>query len=529
VGRTLSGAVSRPAHMVEIMFDGSLPEAGDLAALSDAAVVDAVGGWARVEAAAASRKQAALAEMFARRTGLDADERELWWVDPEAAVTAELAAALNVSRGMALHQTHRGVALRDRLPKVAELFAAGQITDMLVRAIVWGTYLINDPEIMAKVDAALAEQITTWGPLSVAKTEQAIDALVEQYDAGALRHGGTRAQSREVRFGSLSDEAGFTSMWARLYAADAAVLKRRVDELARSVCDGDQRTAGERRADAMTALATGQSALACECGHSDCEAAGREVAPAVTTVVHVVADAASVAEATAEPAVAIPVDDTAGVTEVLDQRSAAYAAPGEVPTAPPAFVMGGGIMPTSLLAATLKRAMVREVRHPGDAPPEPQYRPSTKLAEFVRCRDLTCRWPGCDRPADVCDLDHTVPYRFGPTHASNLKCLCRFHHLLKTFWGWRDRQHPDGTVVWTTPTGHRYTTRPGSALLFPTLCEPTSTLWIGEPPVVEPTDTRAVMMPKRRRTRAHNIARAMSAERRLNDEHVAERNRPLSF
>ena len=44
----------------------------------------------------------------------------MWWVDPEAAVACELAAVLNVSAGMALHQTHRGVALRDRLPRVAE-------------------------------------------------------------------------------------------------------------------------------------------------------------------------------------------------------------------------------------------------------------------------------------------------------------------------------------------------------------------------------------------------------------------------
>jgi hypothetical protein len=24
----------------------------------------------------------------------------------------------------------------------------------------------------------------------------------------------------------------------------------------------------------------------------------------------------------------------------------------------------------------------------------------------------------------------------------------RCHHLLKTFWGWRDKQLPDGTVIW---------------------------------------------------------------------------------
>jgi len=44
-----------------------------------------------------------------------------------------------------------------------------------------------------------------------------------------------------------------------------------------------------------------------------------------------------------------------------------------------------------------------------------------------------------------------VPYPVGPTHSSNLKCLCRFHHMLKTFWvgrnGWHEQQLPDGTSV----------------------------------------------------------------------------------
>ena len=43
--------------------------------------------------------------------------------------------------------------------------------------------------------------------------------------------------------------------------------------------------------------------------------------------------------------------------------------------------------------------------------------------------------------------------------------------LLKTFWngakGWRDRQLPDGTIIWTHPTGHTYTTYPGSQTSVP--------------------------------------------------------------
>ena len=61
-----------------------------------------------------------------------------------------------------MHQTNRGLALRDRLPKVAALFAAGQLSDLLVRTIVSRTELIED-EAMAAVDAELAARVSRWG------------------------------------------------------------------------------------------------------------------------------------------------------------------------------------------------------------------------------------------------------------------------------------------------------------------------------------------------------------------------------
>jgi hypothetical protein len=180
---------------VECMFDESLPDVASLAEADDAAVAAAVRGWAAAESAACARKQAWMAEMFVRRTGLaDAADREAWWVDPVAAVGAELGAAQNISGGMALAQAYRGVALRDRLPRVAELFFAGQVSDLVVRAIVARTALVQDAEAMALVDAELAARAVRIGPLSAKKTEQAIDAVVERFDPGAVRR--SRASSR---------------------------------------------------------------------------------------------------------------------------------------------------------------------------------------------------------------------------------------------------------------------------------------------------------------------------------------------
>ena len=179
---------------------------------------------------------------------------------------------------------------------------------------------------------------------------------------------------------------------------------------------------------------------------------------------------------------------------------------------PASVVAADGLIPASVIAELAKSATLRPLIRPVDA--EPHYLASARLAAYVRARDLTCRAPGCDRPATETDLDHTIPYYDGgATHPSNLKCLCRTHHLLKTFWGWRDEQLPDGTVIWTLPGGHTYVTTPGSALLFPTLCVPTGELPRVDPAGVEPCGDRTVRMPLRTSTRSQNRATRIAAER----------------
>lgn len=87
---------------------------------------------------------------------------------------------------------------------------------------------------------------------------------------------------------------------------------------------------------------------------------------------------------------------------------------------------------------------------------------------------------------------------------------------MKTFWGWQDRQLPDGTVIWTLPDGQVHVTTPGSALLFPALCAPTGTLPEPTMPVDDRCHDRRAMMPHRTRTRAQNRAQAIADERRRN-------------
>ena len=87
----------------------------------------------------------------------------------------------------------------------------------------------------------------------------------------------------------------------------------------------------------------------------------------------------------------------------------------------------------------------------------------------------------------------------------------------KTFWGWRDQQLPDGTVILTSPAGKTYVTTPGSALLFPSLCASIGVL--GAPEHPRPADypgDRTAKMHRRHRTRRQDRAHRISTERPRN-------------
>jgi Domain of unknown function (DUF222) len=517
---------------IECMFDTALPDLADLKGADDSMVVAAVTGWGLVEAAASARRLAAISELVGRRVVGGSPECGRWSCDNWDAIAAEVAAALGISHGMASSQMWLGVALRDRLPRVAELFGEGMLSYALVRTIAWHTDLIRDHEALRLVDKTIAADAVSFGPMSVTKTAQAIEAIVDRYDPGALRRTRMSARGREVVIDSADQQSGTAAVWGRLFATDAAVLDRRLMQMAHEVCDDDPRTISQRRADALGALAGGAQRLTCACGNADCPAGAQGDERPSSVVINVVADASAVAaqpdpHVSGEPAQ----PPSAPGAPLIRPPQPEPEPPGGWAAKPPAAVITtGAVIPTSLLAELVKNgAKLQPLWHPGAAPAEPGYRPSAALDRFIRCRDLTCRFPGCDRPAEFCDVDHTVPYPLGPTHASNLKCLCRKHHLLKTFWrGWRDEQHPDGTVVWTTPTGKTYTTHPGSRLLFPSLCLPTGQLRPVETPLAVGGD-RGAMMPIRRRSRQQDRARRIDAERALNAAHVAERNLPPPF
>ena len=88
------------------------------------------------------------------------------------------------------------------------------------------------------------------------------------------------------------------------------------------------------------------------------------------------------------------------------------------------------------------------------------YEVTAALRRYLQVRDERCRYPGCSRPAHLCDIDHVKEFaRGGPTDHDNLLCLCRRDHQDKDR-GWTLRMEPDGTAIWTSPYGRVRITRP---------------------------------------------------------------------
>lgn len=528
-------------------------EQGRWSSIDDAGLLAVITEQTPAQAVAAAAQLDAIAELGDRYDIANPDgepaEHRFWAVDTYEQVVLEVAAAAALTQKAAAKLVSTAVALRRRLPKVAALLRRGDISVSLASTITFRTFNVTDDAILL-VDTALADAVTTWGPMSQERIEASIDMWVNHFDPEAVRVTKQRARARCFQLGSRDDVAGVTGVWGALLSADAAIVDKCLTQMATEVCRDDPRTMRQRMADALGALARRHDRLACECGSANCPVAGKPAKGNV--VIHILGDAAlldaavdpefsGVADDPAWMHAEQPQDPTAPPTtrdELRESTPQSEAEPNpkaeakEAPSAQsqpqaPAFILGRGFIPPSHVADLIRKgATVRPLR-PAEKllVPDTTYRPSRALADRIRMRDLWCRFPNCAVAADRCDLDHTEPWPRGHTHPSNLKCLCRLHHLAKTHCGWLDQQLPDGTVTWTSPAGQTYTTHPGSRLLFPGVTADTGPL---PPSLRKATSSNqtgaASKMPLRKRTRAQVRAARIAAERarrqRLIDENA---------
>ncbi|MGI8695842.1 MAG: DUF222 domain-containing protein, partial [Mycobacteriales bacterium] len=300
-----------------------------------------------------------------------------------------------------------------RLPGTLRAWTAGAIEALKARAIADAAEALPAADVQRLEDRVLPRAVRqTIGQLraSLARAVAVIDP-----DGVEERH--TRGvQDRRVELTPGSD--GMAQSWALLPADAATRLYQTLTTHARASA-GDGRTTDQRRADALTDLA---------------ELADRVTGSGSTT-----------------PSPLVRVTVPASTLLGLDN------APGELD--------GYGPIPASMARRIAADATWRRLLTDAtsgallDLAPH-TYRPSAALADFIRTRDRTCRFPGCRQPAAAADIDHTIPHPSGGTTQANLATLCRRHHLLKHETRWQLTNHGDGTLTWTTPTGHTYRTEP---------------------------------------------------------------------
>jgi hypothetical protein len=432
----------------------------------------------RSESALIARRMSAIAALLWHRTGEAEDAPS---ADPGYALitgfartSAEVSAAMNMSPMAASQMVGHAEALDTRLPKVARLLADGRVDWRTVHLIITRTDLV-DGALMPQLDRSMAERIVSWQCWSRRRIINAVDAAVRVIDPQAAKERRVTADNaRHVSF--FAQPNGMAQLRGALPAPAASIIDKRLSELATSVCRHDTRTLPQRRADALLALGEGRT-LTCDCERADCPSRLIDEPPAPPRfVINVIASQETVAGCSEQPG----------------------------------YLEGYGVIDAEQVRQLAESATLRLLSEPAVNDAEAlRYQPSAALERWIRCRDLTCCFPGCDRPAWTADIDHTLPFNHarpsagGLTVPGNNKCYCRHHHRLKTFHGgpvgWQDEQLPDGTIVLTSPTGRVYRNTPAGTALFPQL----------RPACAEP-------VPRKRNRHREKSARTALARNKLN-------------
>jgi hypothetical protein len=442
--------------------------------------VAATAEWEKAQAIAAAQQTAAMA-LLARRRVARARAMELTRQDGStyrmslaqareqavAFTAADFAPVLKMTQGFAKTKVEEAIAMYDDRPEVWASLNRGEISAYHARIITEEVACLDSDNATDVVDGLLAAaRGYTPAQLRAALRRAVLKADPE----AALKRYKASRKKRRVTTRIAEDAMGWFS--AFLDAAEMTELIGTVDAYARMLPTQDG-TLDNRRADALVGLVRRGGGL-----HTP---DAPEPAPANNPAEDTTGD---------EPTnVADPFE------QQLDAEGEAVPANTRRPEGNPFPGIGFGLTPrvdvrVIITAATLlghdnepgyigsygpvPAQIARELAAGGrwkrmltDAESgalldlgHTRYPPTAPLAEYVRERDQTCRFPGCQRKATSCEIDHVIPWPTGTTSRNNLACLCALHHRLKTFGNWKLTLHANGSCTWTSPTGRQWVTWP---------------------------------------------------------------------
>ncbi|MGI5128964.1 DUF222 domain-containing protein [Pseudonocardia sp. CA-107938] len=383
----------------------------DPSTLDDPALIDALVGYERVVAWAQARQARLIAELSARRAepGGVTD----WAAD-------EVGTALHLSSGTAAFRTRQAEALVSRLPDTLAAWEAGLLDQRRVTVITEGTANLSD-EHAALVEARVLPRAPRQ---TAAQLRAAVKRAIIAADPAGAQERHERAR-RDRRVAVNPEPDGMASLWALLPAPDAVAAYEWLTRLARGCGAEDPRSMDERRADLLADLLSGR----------------------VTNP---------------DLALPTPVNPGKPLVQLLMPMTSLFGL-----TDDPCELLGYGPITAEMAREIAATAVWRRLLFDPATGAlldhgRTTYTPPAALAEFVRARDVYCRFPGCRRKVVNGELDHITAFADGgATSAANLAGYCvRHHHLKHAGGGWQVRALPDGGLEWITPTGHTHITRP---------------------------------------------------------------------
>lgn len=328
------------------------------------------------------------------------------------AAAADLAVRVHLSDHQVRARAHRADVLITRCPKTWAAYRAGEVSEQNAAIV---SHLADSLPARATVawaafDDAISGPATRTAPGRFRTRANAIRERVhpESIDDRHAR----AAQDRSVHLTPEFD--GMARIEAFVPAAFAYAIDRRLEEDARHlrVGAGETRTLAQLRADIFCDLLTAAAAAAAAASAGD---AGTPEARHVKATGWIVATVN----------LTIPVMTLLGASH----EPATLAGYGPIDLETARRLAGGA------------RHWIRVLTHPVTGTildvDRRTYRVPKALRRWLGVHHPTCPFPGCTRPAYLCDIDHRTRWADGGTTAAdNLGPLCRSHHPLKDETSW---------------------------------------------------------------------------------------------
>src|SRR4051794_13662641 len=368
--------------------------------------------------------------------------------------TAELSVVLNLGRGTAAYRYRRAQTWATKLPATFAALKSGELDER--RATELAEVLPHtSAEVAGQVEDALLPEASD---LSVARLRARATEEMLRLDATAADARRKEAEKTADVHLYPSSSDGRSTLAADLPTDEAVACFDLVDQLAKMLkADGDDRPIGALRAHVLSLLIRRPA----DNGLPDLRA---------NVTVSACLDALESRSTLPGEVNGLPIT-AAHLRELLARIGALGLTAPEDGTLSYAITGPDGELLTTLTPAELARLAKHgcpdhdaECNCPVTGPPPPTdaYEPTDRQRAFVTTRDRSCRFPNCGQRVGWADLDHVIAHSCGgETDCSNLCCLCRSHHRLKTFApGWRFAMTPDGVLQVTTPSGVTRTTRP---------------------------------------------------------------------